>query len=178
MKKCEIKELINEAAEHRKFCKLLLYYEENSYFVFPLITGEKLFLCANEDDFILNGYSIRRFRDVLFAENQEGKIFEMINAEGLLGGLTVPDVDVTNWGAVFNSLQKMNKNIIVGNECASDGELAFVIGKIEKITKTKVLMRHFDADGIWEDELYEIPFSKITSVSFSTRYVDIFSKYV
>ena len=35
-----------------------------------------------------------------------------------------------------------------------------------------------DADGIWEEELYEIPYNKITSVSFDTRYVNVFSKYL
>ena len=38
--------------------------------------------------------------------------------------------------------------------------------------------KHFDADGIWQDELLEIPFSQITTVVFGSRYVETLSKYV
>ena len=34
------------------------------------------------------------------------------------------------------------------------------------------------ANGTELDELLEIPFSKITTVKFDSRYVEIFSKYV
>ena len=47
-----------------------------------------------------------------------------------------------------------------------------------KVLKNKVLFRHFDADGIWQDEPYEILFSQITTVTFGSRYVEVFSKYV
>ena len=77
-----------------------------------------------------------------------------------------------------NKLKEQNKNIIIENEKAEEDDYSFVIGRIIKATKTKVVMQHFDADGIWEEELYEIPYSKITSVSFDTRYVNVFSKYL
>ena len=64
------------------------------------------------------------------------------------------------------------------NEKAEEDDYPFLIGRIIKATKTKVVMQHFDADGIWQEELYEVPYTKITSVSFGTRYVDTFSKYL
>jgi hypothetical protein len=39
-------------------------------------------------------------------------------------------------------------------------------------------MRGFDADGIWDEEPTEILFSNVTSVTFGSRYVEVFSKYV
>ena len=53
-----------------------------------------------------------------------------------------------------------------------------VASAIEPKKLCRVFFKHFDADGIWQDECYEIPFSQITSVTFASRYVDIFSKYV
>lgn len=35
-----------------------------------------------------------------------------------------------------------------------------------------------DADGVWIDELFEMPFSQITSITFGSRYVEVFSKYL
>ena len=169
MKKSEIKELINKSVDHRQLCRVKFDYDDNTRFVFPLLTNDKLFLCANEDDFILNGYSIRRFKDVEKAEYQDGKIFSMVQAEKIDEKITVPNIDMTDWQTIFASLKEQNKNIIVENEKAEEDDYSFVIGRIIKTTKTKVVMQHFDADGIWEEEFYEVPYTKITSVSFGTR---------
>ena len=107
-----------------------------------------------------------------------GKIFEILKNEGITDRLNVPRVDISDWKSVFVSLQNLQKNIIVENEKAEENDDAFIIGRIIKVTNSAVVMQHFDADGIWEEEYYKIPFSKITSVSFNTRYVEIFSKYI
>ena len=78
----------------------------------------------------------------------------------------------------MKSLKEKNINIIIENEKAKENEDSFIIGRIIKATKTKVVMQHFDADGIWEEEFYEVPYTKITSISFGTRYVETFSKYL
>ena len=70
------------------------------------------------------------------------------------------------------------KNIIVEKESLNNDEWKFAIRHIEKVLKNKVLFKYFDADGIWQDELLEIPFSQITTVKFGSRYVETFSKYV
>lgn len=72
----------------------------------------------------------------------------------------------------------MNINIIVEKESLNDDECEFAIGKIVKVLKTKVIFKGFDADGVWQEDFYEIPYSQITSVTFASRYVDVFSKYV
>ena len=178
MKKSEIKELINKSVDHRQLCRVKFDYDYNTWFVFPLLTNDKLFLCANEDDFILNGYSIRRFKDVVKAEYQDGKILSMIQEEKISERILEPNIDMSDWQTIFTSLKEQNKNIIVENEKAEEDDYPFLIGRIIKATKTKVVMQHFDADGIWQEELYEVPYTKITSVSFGTRYVDTFSKYL
>ncbi len=178
MKKSDIKLLINKSIQQRQLCRVKFDYDENAWFVFPLITNDKLFLCANEDDFILNGFSIRRFKDIEKAEYQVGKIYSMIKAERIDTKIIVPTIDMTDWQTIFTSLKEQNRNIIVENEKAGENEYSFLIGRIIKSTKTKVVMQHFDADGIWEEELYEVPYSKITSVSFDTRYINVFSKYL
>ncbi|MBQ9942912.1 MAG: hypothetical protein IJO67_00970, partial [Clostridia bacterium] len=66
-----------------------------------MLTNDKLFLCANEDDFILNGYSIRRFKDVEKTEYQDGKILSMIKTEKIDAKIIVPDVDMTDWQTIF-----------------------------------------------------------------------------
>ena len=178
MKKFEIKDLIKGAIKPHNLCRVFFKYDTNYRYYFPLLVSDKLFLGAEEDDFILDGFSIRRFRDVVKVEIKDDKCLEIINSEGILNALATPEVDVTDWYSVFISLQKIGKNIIVEKEDLEVEYCDYTIGKIEKVTKTKVVIRHFDADGIWQEEPVEIPYSQITSVSFSTRYVDVFSKYV
>jgi len=59
---------------------------------------------------------------------------------------------------------------------SSKGE--FVIGRIENIYKKFAYVHHFDADGIWQEAPYRIPYSEITNITFKNRYVTVFSKYV
>ena len=178
MTKTQIKELIKSAVNPHKLCGTYSKYDANNRYYFPLLVSDKLFLGAKEEDFILDGYHIRRFRDIKRAEIQDGKYLEILNAEGVLDSLETPDVDVTDWCSVFMSLSTMNINVIVESEDEDPEKSGFAIGKIEKVCKNKVCLKHFDADGIWQEELVELPYSEITSVTFGSRYVDIFSKYI
>lgn len=178
MTKTQIKELINSAVNSRKPCSVHLKYDAYYRYYFPLLVSDKLFLGAEEDDFILDGFHVRRFKDAIKAEIKSDKYLEIITAEGILDNLEIPDVDVTDWYSVFMSLSKMKKNVIVECEDEDPNKAGFAIGKILKVCKNKVYIKHFDADGVWENEPVEIPFSEITLVTFGSRYVETFSKYV
>lgn len=178
MIKTQIKERMRQAIEPHKICRVFLQYDAYYRYYFPLIVGERLFLGAEEDDFILDGYAIRRFRNVTKAEIKDDKCLEIILAEGLLEQLATPDVDITDWKAALTSLQRIGKNVIIQKESLDEDEAEFAIGRILKVLKNQVLFRAFDADGVWEDELREIPFSEITSITFGSRYVEVFSKYL
>lgn len=178
MKKSEIKDLMKQAIEPHKICRVSLKYDVYYRYYFPLIVGERLFLGAEEDDFILDGYSIRRFKDVKKAEIKDDKYLEIIHAEGLFENLVTPSVDITDWETALLSLQKIGKNIIIEKESVNEDETDFAIGRIIKVLKNKVLLKTFDADGIWGDQLQKISFPQITSITFGSRYVDVFSKYL
>ena len=53
MKKIEIIELINMAVKSKEMCRIFFKYNYYYSYHFPLITSDKLFLSANEDDFIM-----------------------------------------------------------------------------------------------------------------------------
>ena len=88
-----MKQLLIQAAESHKICRILFKYDNFYRFYFPLIVGEKLFLSMEEDDFLLDGYTIRRFKDIAKAEKQNGKYLEIDAAEGLVVQLIVPTTD-------------------------------------------------------------------------------------
>lgn len=179
MAKSEMKAIVNRCTEQRMLCRMTFRYDLNYFYCFPLLSNEKLFLGVEEDDFMLDGYSIRRYTDLTKAEiNEDKKIMEILRCEGIIGQITTPDVNISNWETVFTSLQKLHRNIIVQRESLKEEERQFVIGSIERVFRKFAYVRHFDANGVWEDEPDKILYTQITSVSFGTRYVDTFSKYL
>lgn len=178
MTKAEIKELMSVCKDQKRLCRVFLRYDLHYRYYFPLLMSEKLFLGAEEDDFILNGYAVRRFKDVTKVQFKNDMCDEILKKEGIVDSLTTPDIDLTNWETVFTSLQKRNKNIIAIKESLVEDEAEFVIGRIEKVYKRFAYVRHFDADGNWQEEPYRIPYAELTTVIFASRYVDVFSKYL
>ncbi|ADU27020.1 hypothetical protein [Ethanoligenens harbinense] len=178
MKKTKIKEVVLTCLNQGKLCRIDFRYDLNYRYYIPLIASDKLFLGMEDDDFILDGYAIRRFKDVTKAQIKEGIYEKILHAEGVFNGIVTPNVDLTDWKTIFTSLQKKSQNIIVEKESLDENEWEFVIGRIEKIYKKHVYIRHFDAEGIWQSEPYKIPYAEITTVTFASRYVDVFSKYL
>jgi len=178
MTKKKIKELIAEAACGLKVVCIYMVYNENPYRLIPLKTSDRLFLAIFEDDFIFDGFRISRFRDAEHMWNKNDKEDEIIRSEGLFYNFQVPEINVENWQAVFEGLQGIGKNILVEHQTL-DGEGDYVIvGKVERVCKKWVYMRHVNANGIWEPEPYLVPYTEVNAVRFNSRYVDIFSKYI
>ena len=178
MKKAEMIELLQHSAEQKPLLRLFFFFFAYYTYWFPFGASKKLLLGAKEDDFIIDGFSIRRISDIKKVEFKDDKCVEILKAEKVLERICAPEIDLTDWHSAFLSLQKLEKNIIIEHESLEENDWDYWIGRIEKVLKTKVVFRHFDADGIWQEEPYEIPFSRITSVTFDSRYVTVFSKYV
>lgn len=170
----ELRDSLNECLEPRTLCGVEFEYSDNPVYGFPAAVGEQLFLMAEEDDFILDGVTVRRLRDIYEFKSKKGMYQQISEAEGLTR-FEAPAVDISDWRSVFASLQKMGKNIIVEREY-EDGY--FYVGYIETVAEDHMLLRHYDADGIWQEEPARIEYREVTSVTFGSRYVEVFSKYV
>ena len=105
-------------------------------------------------------------RDTSFCEKS-------MHRDGVAGQIKAPGIDISSWQSIFNSLRECGEWAIVENE----NEEIFHIGIILKAGKNKLTMREFDADGKWQEET-KIPYKEITSVSFKTRYIKNFRKYL
>lgn len=174
----EKKRIIKESGDTRSLCAVQFAYFPRSHDLFPLLTGDTLFLSAVESDFMLDGYTIRRFRDVKKAEIRTGKIPDMLRKEGVVDAIAVPGVDVSTWRHAIASLLAIGRNVIVESEHPDGANDWFYLGQIEKVQKTCCYVRRFDADGVWDAKADMLPYSEITSVSFDSRYVNVFSKYM
>lgn len=170
----ELRSGLTACMEPRSICAVDFFYEDDNRYFFPIAVGELLFYAAEEHDFILNGFTVRRLNDIYEMSSKKGIYQQIYEAEGLTR-FDAPAVDISGWRSVFLSLQKLGKHIIVENEY-EDG--FFRIGRIEAVAEDHMLLRHYDADGIWQEEPARIEYREVTSVTFGSRYVEVFSKYV
>jgi len=178
MTKQKIKEIVYKCLEEKLLCRAYFKYHKSYWYLIPLLANDKLFLSVQEDDFQLDGYQIRRFRDMEKAEIKDDLCHEILIKENIITDIIAPEIDISSWEAIFSSLNALGKNIIVEHESLNDNERQFVIGRVEKVLKHFAYVRNFDADGIWEEEPHKVSYKEITSMTFNSRYVEVFSKYV
>ena len=178
MKKSDIKELMGSAIKNVKIVNVYFRFSCYYYNRIPLAQNDKLFITVNEDDFILNGYSIYRFKDVTKVTIKNDKCDEILKSEGITSSIVFPKVDISNWNTVFESLKHMNKNVTIEKETVEGKNDDIYIGRIEKIYKKFAYIWEFDADGRWYDKPTRILYSEITKITFDNRYVEVFSKYI
>ena len=174
----EIRIVLASAIEDPKICRVYFNYDPNYFYYFPLAVSKDLFIGANEDDFSIDGYTIRRIRDVVNVRIKDDKCLEIDIAEGLLDEINLPEIDITDWSTTFEALRDMGENIIIEKESSVAEDCQFAIGRIVAIFYDFLLLREFDAEGNWLCDNTIIPFSEITSVTINSRYVRVFSKYL
>ncbi len=174
----EIRIVLASAIEDPKICRVHFDYDPNYFYYFPIAVGKELFIGANEDDFSIDGYTIRRIEDIISVKIKDDKCLEIDIAEGLLDELDIPEIDISDWYSVFRNLKAANENIIIEKESDVPEECQFAIGRIAEVHGDFLLLREFDAEGYWLYDNTIIPFSQITSVTVNSRYVRVFSKYL
>lgn len=178
MKKKKIRNRIEKAIKLHQLCSMQMEYSKDDFHFFPLMMSEKLFLGAQEEEFQLNGYSIRRLQDIEKVKIQDNFCGHISIREAGVNDANVPVVDITDWFSAFTSLDRLGKIIIVEKESQHNKGGMFAIGKIEKVCHKHVCLRYFGPDGIWDDEQWKISYDDITSVTIGSRYAEVFSKYL
>lgn len=178
MKKKKIRSRIEKAIKSHLLCSMQMEYSKEDFHFFPLMISEKLFLGAREEEFQLNGCSIRRMQDIEKVNILDDFCGNISIREAGADASKVPEVDISDWFGAFTSLEKLGKIIIVEKESLHEKSNMFAIGKIEKVCHKHVCLRYFGPDGIWDDEQWKIPYDDITSVTIGSRYAEVFSKYL
>ncbi|MBQ9081935.1 MAG: hypothetical protein IJY28_00360 [Clostridia bacterium] len=174
MKKQEKMDIIRRAMDEKVMCRCWFTYDPDYFYYYPNAVNEKFILGQEEDGFILNGYCIRKLSQLKKAELKDDKCNEINRMFGLTEQIVCPDVDITSWQSIFTSLSRMDTYIQI-EDAVND---QFLIGKVERVLRSKLLFWPFDADGVWDEEPWEIPYAQITSVQWGTRYAIGWKRYM
>ena len=175
MKFKKIIKRLTEATNTYDIVRMYMKEEGNYYYYYYIHAVNDMFVLGQEeDDFTLNGYHIRLTDDIKKVEIKDDLCPKINEWNGIVNQLAMPAVDISSWNTIFKDLTKLKGFVVVEDENAGE----YIIGRIKKVCKKKILMDWFDANGIWQDESREIAYSSITHVAWDTRYTNGWYEYM
>ena len=174
MKKQDKMALIQRGIQDTEICRCYFTYDPNYFYYYPNAVNDKFILGQEEDDFMLDGYCIRKISQLKKVEIKDDKCNEINRLLGITDQIVCPDIDITSWCSIFLSLSRLDEYIQIEDAIREQ----FLIGKIDRVLKSKLMFRPFDADGVWDVEQWEIPYTQITSVKWGTRYAAGWKRYL
>lgn len=177
MKKSKKLEIISSAKGTYDLCRCYFDYNKNYWYFYILDYSEKFLFGIEENNFLLDGFQIRKISDLKKVEIKDDLCTKINKDKRILDNVNVPFVQLSSWYDIFSSLSKISKYLIVENEHEKKDGPYFYLGKVKKIKKSSIIFSPFDADGKWFDDV-ELPFSEITSVTFGDRYSKTYGEYV
>lgn len=174
MKKQEKIDLIQRGIDETAICRCYFTYDANYFYYYPNAVNDKFILGQEEDDFVLDGYCIRKISQLKKVEIKDDKCNEINKLFGITEQIVNPDIDISSWQSIFESLSQLDLYIQIENSFSEQ----FAIGIIEKVFKDRIYFKPFDADGVWDEDGLEIRYSQITSVQWGTRYAQYWKRYL
>ena len=174
MKKQEKIDLIQKSIAEKEICRCYFSYDPGYFYCYPNAVNDRFILGQEEDDFLLDGYCIRKISQLKKVEIKDDKCNEINKLFGIADQIADPGIDIGSWRSIFELLAGLDTYIQIEDEINRQ----FAIGIIEKVLKDRLYFRRFDADGVWDEADLEIRYSGITSVHWGTRYARYWKRYL
>lgn len=174
MKKADKIAILQKGIDETLICRCHFTYSPDYWYYYPLAVSDKLMLGVKELDFLLDGYGVRKLSQLKKVEVKDDLCGTISKMFGITDGIVPVDADISGWKALLESLKDHEGYITIQNEI--EEELS--IGIVERIGKSSVQFRRFDADGIWDESPVEIRFSEITAVEWGDRYAAYWKRYM
>lgn len=174
-KRQESLSLLRGAVRTYRLCRCYFSYDPEYWYFYLFGISDQLMLGAEEDDFLLDGFQIRRLADLRRVEIKDDLCVRINVENGLLCGVERPTIDLSSWKSVFESFPH-DLMLIVQNESAGRRGF-FYLGYITRVDQTYIVFSSFDADGRRTDGIH-IFYDAITSVTFGDRYSATWQKYL
>ena len=144
-----------------------------------IVAYSKDFIILQEsDDFRMLGYLVLPVAQIAEVRyNKADKYYDKIMVwEKEADKVSLPyDIDLSNWNTIFQSIKGYQQTVIV--ECEDPSIGTFTIGPIVRITKKKVHISYFDAQGYIDEDPIGVEYTYINKVMFDDRYANVFGKY-
>ncbi len=174
MKKQEKIDVIQQGIREKEICRCYFSYDLGYLYCYPNDVNDRFILAQEEDDFILDGYFIRKISHLNRVEIRTDYCNAINHMIGTVNHVIHPGIDISSWCSIFEGLSNFDTFVIIENQIAEQ----FSIGVIKKVLKNKLYFKKFNAKGVWDENECEIPYSQITGVEWGTRYDVQWKKYL
>ena len=129
MKKQEKIDVIQQGIREKEMCRCYFSYDLSYFYCYPNAVNDKFILAQEEDEFILNGYFIRKISHLTRVEIRMDGCNAINHMIGTADHVIHPGIDISNWRSIFEGISNMDTFVII--EDYIQGQLA--IGVIQKV---------------------------------------------
>lgn len=174
MKKEDKIAILDKCKNETSMARVYLKYDSNYFYYYPNDVNEHFLLAQEENDFLLDGFHIRKISHITKVEIKDD-LCQTINIwNGITKQVYNPHIDLSSWQSIFMRLRGFSGFLIIEDNINEQ----FAIGKIVKVNKRNLIFRQFGADGVWQEGMLTIPYSSITHVAWDTRYANNWFDYL
>ena len=110
MKKQEKIDLIQKGISETTLCRCYFIYDQNYFYYYPHTVNDKFMLGQEEDDFLLDGYCIRKISHLKKVEIKDDKCNEINKMFGITNQIVNPGIDISSWHSIFNTRPEKGHN--------------------------------------------------------------------
>ncbi|HOO61835.1 MAG TPA: hypothetical protein PKV44_05370 [Bacillota bacterium] len=179
MNKEKIIELLRKSMSDKMPIRIYYHNDPNAYDMMVVgLSSQELFVAREVKDFDVDGYIVLRTKDIKQISLCEPMLAEILKNEGILNEISSIDESFSTWNDVVAFFIRSKKNVILEIENRNSGAIDFAVGRLAAVDDRYVTVAEFDAEGNWLADMSRFPLSGIRSVTFDSRYVTIFSKYL
>ncbi len=154
--------------------------ETTSILGFPIRLSENFILTTVIVDFYDEGYAILCTKDIVDAYSKESDSFneQICVSEGLQDKIKQEHVkEINSLKEILLQLEKYDGFVCI--QCEQQLErCSFYMGKIITIEDDSINFKDIGMDGIWDDEIHNIPYTHITQITYGDNYSKMYYKYV
>lgn len=166
--------LIESCIGKKQLVRMFFKYEKPYWYYYPNAVNDQFILGQEEDDFLLDGYHIRRIKDLVKVEIKDDLCAQINIWNGTVNGINNPGIDISSWQSIFRSPVLQNTCVIIED----DYNESYEIGYVRKACDRYLLLNSFDADGMFNNKPIKIPYSRITHLAWKTRYAENWHQYL
>ena len=97
MNKQEKLRILEAAVQDPAICRCWFSYDENYFYYYPNAVNDTFLLGQEEDDFLLDGYAIRKMSQLRKLEIKNDACHTINTLNGITAQIRRPDVDISSW---------------------------------------------------------------------------------
>lgn len=106
MKRSKKISVLRECVEKHHICRCFYEYDKSYWYYYINDFNDKFVLGQEENDFELNGYTIRKIDELQKAEIKNDVCEEINRLNGVAEQIKAPKIDISSWKSIFNSLRE------------------------------------------------------------------------